>query len=141
MLGVVAGQNEQKHMENPASETNRQNTGVATTQGERPIAPSQLPPAHSSLRPPRFDQERVHRAREWRLSDFVPVVITLLNGIGWIIIYLYVLSPQADQNKAQTRLFDQQLARLQGTNQRMLDQLDVREKREQCWRMGTLVKK
>jgi hypothetical protein len=112
-------------MANLASETNGQDNASAITQDELPISPNQSPPSHS---PPPLpsDPHYVWGLREWKLSDLVPVAITLLNGIGWVVIYLF--SSQADQSKAQTKLFDEQLARLQSANQKLLDQLEIREK-------------
>lgn len=64
----------------------------------------------------------------WQVKDFVPIAITALNAIGWIVVYFLVLSPQAEQSKAQTRLLDEQIERLRGMNQKVLDQLDIQEK-------------
>lgn len=48
------------------------------------------------------------------------VIISLINLIGWLVMYFIVLSLQADHNKAQTRLFDAQNMKLQ----RLVDRLE-----------------
>jgi hypothetical protein len=61
--------------------------------------------------------------RNWQLSVLVPIVITLLNGIGWVVVYYLVLSPQVAQYKAQTKLIEAQIAKLESTNARLEDQI------------------
>lgn len=64
----------------------------------------------------------------WKLPDLLPLAITAINGIGWLAVYFLVLAPQAEQSRVQARLLDEQLARLQSANQKIVDQLDIREK-------------
>lgn len=62
------------------------------------------------------------------LNILALVAITVLNGIGWLVLYYLVLVPQVEQNIAQTRLLDAQSARLEGATQKLADALDLREK-------------
>jgi len=62
-----------------------------------------------------------------KFSDFSPIVVTLINGVGWLLVYFLVLSPQADQSRTQTMLLDAQLKKIQSINQKLLDQNELRE--------------
>lgn len=70
--------------------------------------------------------ESDRRLREFNAIS--PIAITLLNGIGWVLAYFLILSPQAKQNESQAKLLDEQVVRLQSAQQKLLDQLEVSEK-------------
>jgi hypothetical protein len=74
------------------------------------------------------DKDSSHGSKVWKIGAIGPLVITLFNGIGWLVVYFLVLSPQVDQNRAQTKLFDAQLEKLQSAHQRLTEQLDVKER-------------
>lgn len=81
-------------------------------------------PAPGAPQPPALEPESLLQ----KFNAISPIAITLLNGLGWLLAYFLVLAPQAKQNESQARLLDEQAARLQSAHQKLLDQLEVREK-------------
>lgn len=89
------------------------------------------PPPSSEVRragePPESTDNQL-RSNVWKFGGIWQIVITLINGIGWLIMYFLVLSPQVDQYRAQTKLFNVQSEKLESVHQKLVEQLEVQEK-------------
>jgi hypothetical protein len=84
------------------------------------------------LPPPVKKRRMTDLIRAALASEFVgPMATTLVNAAGWLIVYFLVLSPQAEQNKSQSMLFNAQLRKLESVNEKLNDQIQLLRNRMQ----------
>ena len=94
-----------------------------------PMPPA--PPLSSEVRrmvEPHESTDSPLRSNVWKFGGIWSILITLINGIGWLVMYFLVLSPQVDQYRAQTKLFNAQFEKIQSSPQKQIEQLEVKEK-------------
>jgi hypothetical protein len=107
------------HDEDPALKT-------ASNGAPMPPAPTPSPEVRQVVEP-RESIDNPLRSNVWKFGIW-PILITLINGIGWLVMYFLVLSPQVDQYRAQTKLFNAQFEKIQSSPQKQIEQLEVKEK-------------
>ena len=62
--------------------------------------------------------------RSKKLGENGVMVITLVNIIGWLIMYFLIISLQTTHNKNQAKLFDAKIQNLQSANRKLVKQIE-----------------